>query len=469
MSGIAPIGSTPDILYSGAGGAITPAGYLSALPTQGIFTKEQIEELASLLPTPYVMPAEMQVTFQRIGDLMGLMAIQSNLRTNDLSDSDHSVIMAALDAWMKSEEVRAAALQEQLRSDAQNPLALALQQYISSGGAVNINFNLLQLLQNSPILLSGLAGVDTQVQQKALDLAESALILSLLGQIMEGNEIQAQATGGTLSPSALLLQGYINGVQNGTIQLSQPMLTFILTGMTGTGDVRYQDTIAPQGQDVIFNLVSTSGALYPGTSQGTLDTLATNLSQLFQNIQVSASYWAIPAGLSLVSGDKSDPTQSLTESSVRAYALTLEKFVMGSGFYNFVAAIIACTSKPGDNISTSQIDQYVTYIRVLLLSNALAAVDKMATGGVIFNEADFTGYLDGSISVSKEDVRYSLYTNIQTLLAGLPSDERAALIAKLVNYYSTNPDISALMDTTKVFLALTHPRFAESVASQQPH
>jgi len=212
-----------------------------------------------------------------------------------------------------------------------------------------------------------------------------------------------------------------------------------------------------------------SSAMFPLVNDETLHAMAVSLAQVMQNVQITAAYWAIPFGLSLVSQDVQEPAKALTESSVRSYALTLEKFVMADSFRNFVATVLARSGVGGTQITNEQIDRYVTDLRIMLLSNALAAVDKMTTGGVIFRGADFRDFIEGKITVEKEDVRYSLFMNIRTLLGQLPEGEREAMITQLVDYYNTNPPVSTLIDPTKAFLSLIHPRFAESVASQQPH
>jgi hypothetical protein len=109
----------------------------------------------------------------------------------------------------------------------------------------------------------------------------------------------------------------------------------------------------------------------------------------------------------------------------------------------------------------------------MLLVNALAALDKMSTGGVVIRGADICGLLNidssskQAIQLDEGDFRLTLVKLLQEQFQQLAQEEREHLFSLLIHYFDTNPKLETMIDPTKAFLAFSNPHFFRKVALAQ--
>jgi|GEM_PF-5629126 len=484
------------------GGTIEPVygtGSTSgATPTQGASSiapaeRKKIEDLLAMLPNPLVMSSQFNTLLTQMPDLVGLGSVDS--RVGATGTLENSVVMAALAKW--AENIQDLATQEKKEGD-KNAIEVALQRYLADHGDETANLDLINILRSSPLLLSSMQNVSPDVILSAYRDAEAQFIMSVLNKWAETEAKQLQDMReedkrdylANRGRAQLMFEQYLHEVQTGNAPLAQPYLSFMLIGMAGSNDVQVglqvdpktgkamidpnQDSILPLGQTVVFDSAKDLGQSAPIEMKGQLQNVAFDMAQLFQNVQISAAYWAIPGALTLLGGESVQNEKAVDSAAVRSYALAIAQFVMKPEFAKFVVGRIL-GGFPAGALSQDKIDKFVKTLQVTLLANALAALDKMALGVTeggklisTFNGAYFKGLIENPNMLSKDDLRYALALDIQTLLASMPTEDAKKMKQSLMTYFNTDPPISSLTDPATAFLTLFGSQLNKEVSTQQP-
>lgn len=134
------------------------------------------------------------------------------------------------------------------------------------------------------------------------------------------------------------------------------------------------------------------------------------------------------------------------------YAEQTMKLVMGEEFRNFVMAMLINKTENGKPLDEAQQMKYLATLRAVLLSAALALVYKVEAGeaGRITGQ-EFADMLKGKIPIPEGDIKGTLVTMIMAQLQFIPEKERVSVIAALIEYMDSNPDVDDLLDPDKVF------------------
>ena len=448
--------------------------------------KELIEELIAMLPKSWVDPALATQLWQNLNLNLGLAGIATGDRMSVFSAAQSSIVLGVLSSWGKSLAAQAEALQEDIARENSNPLISALRSFVRSGGrgasADSIDF--VQLLRSSPTLLSSLQSalqtVDTHLLMQAYKIAEQKIILAILDKWTEMTAKLADqfkedqwARIHHTKMNSRIVESYLEDVAAGKQTLSQPELSIAMAGNVGgqsvqlgllldpeTGKVRLnpaKESIIPVG---LSPLVASFDDISPNLPPDMREALHLICAQLLINTSSASAYWNIPGAVTIASALPMDETGSnITKASARAYAFTISGFVFRPEFEAFVtSAILKNVDK--SHLPEGHLEQYITTMKVLLLTNALGAVDKTETGGVIIRGADLAALLSGTSMppLDADDHRLGLVRDINTLLATMP-DKGVALRGELIAYFDSNPDVDAMIDPARAIMALADPRF----------
>lgn len=438
--------------------------------------KKTIEELVAMMPCPWIFPAVFAALIPQMPFLLGLGALGS--RSGPLNDSEKAIVLAALLDWTKNSGSAA-------QITDQNSLRQALQLFINqSGGTVSGNtMDMVSLLRNSPVLLNSLAMVDADIIARAYTKSEQQIIIAQLDRwiqtiaeqrrLAEEDETHRFRTGN--DSATRTLEDYLRGVRNGVQALSQPMLSCVVTGVSGANSVEMaikidpttghafidpaQTSVLPMGQDVTFNAVVDMGGGLSAQVQGNVNSVAMDTAQFIQNVQITAAYWAIPSAYTLMTAGALHTQDHFSEAAVRSYAMTLAQFTLSPEFTKFITDNFI-SRLPPEARTPEKIDELMAKLKTILLTNALAALDKIETGGVVIRAADIRDLLTGKVALNDSDFRSTLVKLINEQLGHLQDGPRQELLASLFTYIDSNPNVSALADPTQSILATLDPNYA---------
>ena len=437
--------------------------------------KELIEELVAMLPKSWIDPTLATNLWQNIDSNLGLIADRASI----FSAQQSSIVMAGLASWGKSLDVRSEALKEDIKREETDPLIAAVKRYIKHGGQNSSidSIDLFTMIRTAPILASSLQAIDPALFNQAFKVAEQEITQNILTRWISA----VNSTTINTSISLNLLDDYLDDVKTGKQTLNQPVLSIVIAGVIGgsqaqvsllidpvTGSVSIdptKDSLLPTGQNVMLSSLNSITGQLPSDVQAAL---SISMAQILTNTTNAASYFSIPGALSLAALMPPDAEgTSITKASASSYALTISQFVLRPEFDAFIKCAIL-KNVPLDQIPQDKLDHFIAAIKVLLLANALAALDKVETGGVIIRAADIQTLLDGKSdpSLKPGDLRLALATDINTLLATLP-DGGKQLKSMLLSYFDTNPKVETMIDPSNAFLALSDPTFFRQVSLQQ--
>ncbi len=460
----------------------TPSGGSSIKKSE----KELIEELIAMLPKSWVDPVLATQLWQNLDLNLGLAGIANGDRVSLFSTAQSSIVLGVLTSWGKSLAAQAETLQEDIAREKSNPLVSALKNFVHSSGrgTSSDSIDFVQLLRSSPTILSSLQSalqtVDTHLLMQAYKIAEQKIILAILEKWTEMTEkITDQyredqwARIHHTKMNSSIIESYLEDVAAGKQTLAQPELSIAMAGSIGgqamqlgllldpeTGKVRLnpaKESIMPVG---LSPLVASFDDISPNLPPDMRETLHLICAQLLVNTSSASAYWNIPGAVTIASSFPIDETgSSITKAAARAYAFTISGFVFRPEFETFVtSAILKNLDK--SHLPGGHLEKYIATMKILLLTNALGAVDKTETGGVIIRGADLAALLSGTgmPPLDPDDHRIGLVRDINTLLATLPN-KGEALKGELIAYFDSNPDVDAMIDPAKAIIALADPRF----------
>ncbi len=164
-------------------------------------------------------------------------------------------------------------------------------------------------------------------------------------------------------------------------------------------------------------------------------------------------------------GDK--PTRDIN--FVKNYALQALNTIQTPAFnLSIQAMLIASTEKaPQGEASNAHLETLMAKAKLVILSLALALLAKLEVGSRSdegwINEMEFKGLVNGETDITKNDlfetagIKKNLINEINTLLAGLPPDEKDNVMYRLSSYMASNPAIEEMLDQQDAFETVFSP------------
>jgi hypothetical protein len=384
---------------------------------------ERETELASLLPKPWLDQAMFTMLWLNMDQNLGLGAIGADIRDKSFGLLESSIILSMADAFMKRQN-----MSQNLQDNQKNLLETLLTLYSKQGAnAVGDGLQTLQLVRNSQVLLSGIKSVSPSSLLSALKLAELQIATQVLQswseaeqklyeRMREEEEYEAKTKP---SPSQVMLQDYIHNIQSGKEALSQPVLSFMVTGIISgqsvevplqidaNGNVSFdasKDSLGPVGQTVIFDLVQSVGEELGPQFKNALVNAALDCATLASNVMQSCAYWSIPGAVTFATAMRAEVDPGADLPAVQSYALTMAAF---TGKANFAEMIQNRVLKYIDleAITQERLDVFISATKITLLANALAALDKTVTGGVVIRGIDIEQLITNQVKMDDDDRR----------------------------------------------------------------
>ena len=108
----------------------------------------------------------------------------------------------------------------------------------------------------------------------------------------------------------------------------------------------------------------------------------------------------------------------------------------------------------GSELTDPQREQINAKVKLMLLFNALALINKVEMGHLTAEELADMINPNGLIKLKEGDPRIELIKYIRDNLALLPPSERASLLEKLFEYYDGQPSLENLADQSKAYAAI---------------
>ncbi len=498
VSGTSSTESTQPILSSGQS-------------TISVADKKTIDDILAMLPKPWLDAVTSLNLWNNLDLMLGIAAIAKSGRSasETIGITENAIVLAALDNWLKSEETNAARVKELIKKDPENPLVIALQNFIiqnstptsaiapqpstptsvantqksDSQHSTDIVTST-QFLKSSPLFLSALKSVDPDLVTKAYHIAEQELVLTLLDKWVE-QEAQAADKMRQIDREYFIqnkpvyqgmMQDYIASIKNGDQDLSQPMISILLSGMMSgvsavatvnidpvTHAISFKaiDNALPVGQQPLGNLITSIAKDMPADFSVSMPQLVTEMTQIAAAVMIAAAYWSIPGAISLATIDPPKDEKMVAQKSAFSFAVTIAQFVNRPDFDAFVTSRLKGVVK---DLSEPQYKIFTTALKIVMLSCALAAVEKTMMGDI--TGADFIALLEGKIPLADGDVRITLIKMIQDQLAHLPEPLQKELLSLLSSYLSYKPKLESLYDPTRIFLMMWNPRFLREAPLQ---
>jgi len=485
--------------FGDMGPASSDSAAAEAVPSNGQSTlkasdKEKIEEVIAMMPQTWLNPLLAVQIWNQIGQTLSLK--QQNMTPEQKVGSiEQSIVLAMMLTFAQTNSKIGAQATEDRKvqeAAAQDPIKTALEEYIKKGKGTPLNGEMLQMIQQSPLLLNSLQSLDPRMVAKAYETALQTIVPHMYGELVVDRQATLDRFSGVsaLSKQTEASRGvaktYLDDVQIGGTNLTHPMLSIAFAGVIGGSSVQVpvlidpktratiidptKDSVMPAGQGVITDMVSELGTNLAPEVQATL---ALSLSQLVSNVQVSSAYWSIPGALTLkaattAASAEGAPKPPPSEAEVRSYAMTISQFVLGAQFDKLARSIILKNCPPGA-IPEERLQTYVATMKVMLLTNALGAMDKVMTESVVIRAADIESLLAGTVQppLDASDFRLTLVKLVNEQFSKIGDTDQARLKDSLRVYFDKNPDLTSLIDPAKAFLAITDSSYFNKANMEQ--
>lgn len=460
-------------------GAVHEAAPSNGQSTLKASDKEKIEEVIAMMPQTWLNPLVATQIWNQIGAALSLKPGQVS-QDKAVGNLESSIVLAMILTFAESNTKKE-------RTHKADPINVALQDYVERGKSTALNGELLQMIQKSPLLLNSLRAADPKMVVKAYETALQTIIPSMYDKLVTGQQaalMQAPTTATEAKKGQAaqnIAKAFLEDVQVNPGTLSHPFLSVAFAGIIGGSQVQVpilvdpktgitvldpsKDSIMPAGQSVISDMLSELGG---SLGQEVEATLAATLSQLVSNVQVSSAYWSIPGALTLKEEAPTGDTlkASPSEAEVRSYAATIARFVLQPQFEQLARSVMLKYA-PKDAISEERMQVYIATMKVMLLTNALGAMDKVLMQSVVIRAADIEGLLSGSIALDEGDFRSTLVKLVQEQFSKMPLKDQERLKVALRVYFDKNPDLASLIDPAKAFLAVTDARYFNKANLEQ--
>ncbi len=401
---------------------------------------------------------------------------------------------------------------------AQNPINLALQAFIQSqltSGVVaqastpsqvtpsqvsTPSIDSVQFLKNNPILLSGLQTADPALLTQALQVAQAQILIACLDQFIATEKAIAEAQqaslkkkdAATLSPNQQLATDYIADIKEGKVGLTQAsamLLQFLLInaagvqviGMTAPAvgqtaamppvDAITNTTLIAATQastqavgapanDIVNSWQSSYSNILPQDPTNQIAVSSDLISQLGLMASIYAQmapYWSIPAAVSLVQTGGVMNEAAKTEAAVRAYAIALGTLISSPEFTQIMKNLILRNVPNPAQISTEQLNAYISGLKISLLLNAFVAIRLTIlrkTEGK-FSPQELCQMILGKVPLPVgDDVQAGLIRLMQAELSSIPEENWEAFLMSMLGTYSENSNLESMIDPSKQFLNL---------------
>jgi len=464
-----------DSIPVGGPSETAPSGTASSIQQS---EKERTESITKGLPPPNISSTEMIRTLSTFIESMGIDSMGAR-EGSSMGTSEHSIIMSVIADAQKTRE--AIGEDQKVEQQRKEKTVGDMTQTFLQGSATTISasaITLKHLLTENPALLN-FQNVAPDMIVKAYQKAEATLISKLLDnwtemlqkQLKLFREQQLQEAKFPKNPLALQLEKYMADIRSGDMQLSQPQLSFIMS--TAFGTQGKENVFAVQSQGVASKLIASIGTGI-ASLQTHMPGIAKNLANLIPSMQLSISnLWTMPVATSLLG--KVTHTESLiSKSSAQAYAMTLFTLVGRKDFDQFIVNTIL-KNVPKEKINDAQLQKFTRLMKVMLLSNALAALDKISLAvesnkllTSTYSGDYFRGLIENPEKIDKKDFRYALAQEIHTLLKGMSKEERKQIVTTLKEFFDDDPDVDTLINPSTSIFTMIASTVRQHLSSIQP-
>lgn len=441
-----------------------------------------IDDIIAMLPKSWLDPIVALNLLHTMSTRFGIDSISSRDAASEMSTSQGAILLSALDSWSKSQQADGELIAKDQKKRDTNPILTALQSYIvheGEGSTVN-PLQSLQFLRSSPILTSALQTVDSSTFLKAYHLAEAQIIVAILDKWSEQQALLAAQYRERVrreelyqtSPHTMLVQEYMQDVKNGKQELSQPVFSLVAASVMGGAAVQIPVLIDPITHTVIIDaskdsILPVGSNVFTGFSERLgVPAVAAELAQIAANATFAAAYWAVPGTLSLIPGEGIETTDVTSKAAIQSYAITIAQFTLQPEFEAFIKSRIL-KHVDIEKVPAERIESFIALTKIMLLSNALASLDKMSTGGIVIRAQDFMDLINGKIKLDDGDSRLALVKLINEQLGILSPTDKDSLKGLLATYFDTNPDLEVLTDPSKAFLAISDPTLSRQTIAEQ--
>ncbi len=145
---------------------------------------------------------------------------------------------------------------------------------------------------------------------------------------------------------------------------------------------------------------------------------------------------------------KGEPTRDLDYA--KKYAENMRELVRNPVFTNYLSALITANVAKGAPVPKDRMDHLLAFLKVILLSLAMASVYKAETGGYMSSK-EFQDMLNKGIEFPEGDIRFELADMIQEQLKLLSDPEKAKLLTAINSFFNSNPSVKLLTNPSKAF------------------
>jgi len=135
--------------------------------------------------------------------------------------------------------------------------------------------------------------------------------------------------------------------------------------------------------------------------------------------------------------------------AAKGYAFTIAREVLSPSFNTFVEQVVLAKVAGAGTLTPTERQYMSTKVKLVLLMSALALSYKVETGAVTAREV--AGMLTGEMDLAPGDYREVLISLIKVHVASLPEGERQKIVATMLEYLDSDPDVEELLEPSEVF------------------
>lgn len=426
---LGPIGPTP-----AAEKAEDVAGQSSVAKSDAVAEERRVDAGAPALPTAGLSLVEFFQLFYSFGsdaasaiddskNAVGTIEGAFQQQTND-------IILSMLDQWLDSIEEASQARKEELNSptyrafiETQSPAYIAKMQ------------------RDTPIEMMLAIRSSAEFQQ----------YVSTLPPDDRAQEIAVTRTESLRSSFTEAANSYLDRARSGDV--NKAMVPFMaasfiigaamIGGAAPVGGAPGVETVSTTSVDQIWaHLSPMVPPAFQDASVIVINLFATGL--IFQ---------AAAAGLGNVAGAQKQP-QEFDKSFAEKFAQGVLQQVSGNEIRYSMVAMMAQRFDGSQPVSHERIQQLVIFVKLVLLSMAIAALYKVETKRVTGRE--FADMVLGKMTPRSKEEK-ELVKAFQDILNSLPSKEKMGILEVIIAYIDSDPELEDLFEPTRVFKEVLMP------------
>ncbi len=456
---------------------------LSDLLNISTVSKSDLEKdlsILAMMPVPWISPMVINQIFQDPKNAIGLQGVIDAITGTKASQTENSVVLAGLAAWLKSTEEQAMLAKEaMLRAAPSQSLNTALKSYVENqGSGATDPIQMLQFLRSNPVLVSALQSVDPGLLTKALHIAESQIVIQILDKMIAdqaiSNEIaKRQAIQQDIKTTSerddqirqQILKDYVDEVQrkkaetgqNDTSMLAMMLVQAVMLPVYWGGVISAPTPTLPTD-----DITKTIQSIAPTASEE----MNVSMQMVAQAASQMACYFCIPVLIQMLGNNADLPEKEVSIKTVRAYVLTLISMLGTTEFEALLAQIATKNVANPASITEDRLKSWIAVMKVALLVNCLAALEKIEIGHLTAD--GLMSMLLGNTAIPPGDYLRALIIKLfREQFKLIPESERDKFLQNICMYYEKNPEIESLLNPAKSFVALCNPNFFRQTAQAQ--